>query len=1315
VLHTPQASVALTRVPTTSVKIGGCKAVAILDTGASLSLVSADFLSQVDPGCYKELEMHLPPPVTSVSGEPLRMERLISCTLLVKGKPHVYDFYVVNFGSKTWDVLLGFDFMEHHRFDIVRGKLRSRDVSCKADPSPAGAAYALYGETGPPKHGRIDPEGLVIPPHTTAFIEMPLEVGSEPRIFSPSEMLPPDVYAAYSLAESASVTVLLSNLGPESRLLPRGFALGVTALVPRVIALARPDEPNQEKGAGSNSGGARPRVSHEDFTWDHLCESDADSLWTLITEYQDIFASDMSQLGDYKGPPMTLETADSTPVYVRAYRIPQAKRQALEEHVKKLHDAKIITPCQSAYSSPVVMVKKKTGDWRFCVNFKMLNDKLVDNKFPLPNIRELLSSFNKANFYSVLDLNSGFWQLPIVPEDVHKTAFQTPSGHFAHVRVPMGLKTSPSFFQHAMQLALGNLVGKTCSIYLDDICVATSGGFEAHLTALREVMERLRTSDLKLRPSKCKVGHKQVDFLGHRIGRGLIKPQLDKIKAIRDYPTPTSVPDLRSALGLFAYYGSTMVPHFAMLARPLYDLLHKKVTWHWSNDADEAFQGLKDALCSDPVMRMPDFNAPFVLTTDGSVSGIGAVLEQEQSDGLLHPVGFYSRALTKAEQNYAATEIELLAVVTAVTVAFRYYVFGRRFTLRSDCSSLRWLLQAKEPTPRMARWVLKLSDYDFSFEHRPGTKIPHADSLSRFPVNAVRPKKRVGTPLPAAASASTAWPINPGNDPTAQGRAKFASDQAQDNDFGPVIRYLKQKTALPRTTLSLDQFVLRENILYHHAESTRRGEMQGVLQVCLPLAMRADATRFAHSALGSGHYGVKVTIDRVRKRYFWPNMLEGVSAFVLGCESCQLQNVSPAPGRAPFQEYEFPQTRGEMFSIDLVGKLPQTFDGNRYIFVAIDIATKWIEVAALPDMTTETVARAFIREVVCRHGTPRVLRSDRGAQFTSAVFKQAMIFLGIEQSFGIAYHHQDNAVERHNGTLQQILAHYVRNDPQNWDQYLHLTALAMRTAVSTATGESPFFLQYLRDPVLPYDRLFPDTPQFVSDRTTVSELIKRAQTSFLWARHELEENADARRDRQRFRVRSKVFAVGEKVYLRIMRHVGKLQPRYEGPYRIVEQLSDVKFRVIPLTNPRAQPKIVHHDMMRHARDDAPFPRALSPTAARTEVPVPRRTPVSGELDGPSSEDEAEPQPVKSPRAQQSSRAPRPATRSRGPVATQPWTLSAPLKRHRDDLDEDRVDESDGTRTPLLDRTLIDADDLEDALSNPSDVPNLLDRLDDLLQ
>ena len=452
------------------------------------------------------------------------------------------------------------------------------------------------------------------------------------------------------------------------------------------------------------------------------------ALASFLREYEGVFARHADDLGHTDVVQHHIDTGDSRPIKQAPRRVPLHKKRDIADEVNKMLRRGVIEPCDSPWASPIVLAGKKDGTVRFCVDFRRLNDVTRKDAYPLPRIEDNLDTLQGARYYSTLDLVSGFWQVEVAPEDRDKTAFCVGGGGlYRFLTMPFGLCNAPGTFQRLMEQTLRGLQWEIAVLYIDDIIVF-SETVETHLERLGAVLDRLRLTGLKLKPAKCQLLRTKVEFLGHIVSQDGVEVEPGKIQRILDWPEPRDLTELRSFVGLCAYY-RRFVPNFSTVCKPLFDLTKKGVPFQFGRAQKHAFQTMKRLLTSAPILGYPREEGQFILDCDASNIGIGAVLSQVQ-DGEEVVLYYASKTLNKAERNYCVTRRELLAIVTFVK-QFHHYLYGAKFLVRTDHAALYWLLRKKDPEGQMARWIVFLQGYNLEVQHRPGVRHGNADALSR--------------------------------------------------------------------------------------------------------------------------------------------------------------------------------------------------------------------------------------------------------------------------------------------------------------------------------------------------------------------------------------------------------------------------------------------------------------------------------------------------------------------------------------------------------------------------------------------------------
>lgn len=858
-------------------------------------------------------------------------------------------------------------------------------------------------------------------------------------------------------------------------------------------------------------------------------------------------------------------TGDAKPVHLAPYRTSPAKKELIESQIKDMLKDGIIEPASGPWAAPVVIVPKHSGEPRFCVDYRALNKLTVKDSYPLPRIDESLDFLARGTFISTIDLARGYWQVAVAEDSKPKTAFISHCGLFQFRVLPFGLCNAPATFQRLMNTVLAGLIYKSCAVYLDDIVVA-SPTFEQHLVDLRDVLTRLESAGLSIKLAKCQFCRSELTFLGYKITTNGILPNEEKVKAVVDFHTPANVKQVRQFLGMTSYY-RRFIYDYARHAEPLFALTRTDVPFVWSDECQTAMNFLKEKLTSAPVLTFPDFSLPFSIHADACDSGLGAALMQKDSNGSDVVVAYASRALHKSEKPYSTPEKECLAVIWALE-HFRPYIEGLHVTIFSDHSSLRWLMSRPNLSGRLARWSLRLQDFDFDIVHKPGTSNRVPDALSRNP----------------ATSGSVPFGLLPdyaiigGLDLRAlppvifSDREHIRQLQLNDPETGKLLRMLEGQDE--RATEELSQYEIQDGLLYFVDDKVACNlHPMKRLKLYTPTAMKRSLMEYYHDHPMAGHLGMTKTIARLKLRFYWPKMSSDAKKYVASCTVCQFTKPSqrkPAGFMVPIR----PQRPWEYTGVDFVGPLPRTPCGNAYILVFVDYFSKWVEVSAVREATAQVAASKLLSEVFARHGVPNYLISDRGSPFVSELFRHVLTTLGSEHRLTTAYHPQTNATERVNRTLKTAIRAYVGNKHTAWDRYLPQICFALRTAPHESTGQSPSMLLYGRELNTPLDLITqpnsdggdePGIPYPESLESSIREAHDHAKST-------LNESHDKRKKYYDQRRRSVSYSVNELVRVKthprsdaLANFTAKLAPLYAGPYRIAQKLSEVNYRLIDVS------------------------------------------------------------------------------------------------------------------------------------------------------
>ena len=659
--------------------------------------------------------------------------------------------------------------------------------------------------------------------------------------------------------------------------------------------------------------------------------------------------------------------------------------------------------------------------------------------------------------------------------------------------------------------------------------------------------------------------------------------------------------EVQSFLGFASYY-RRFVANFSSIATPLHNLSQKNAQFNWSTECDEAFQELKLRLMSSPFLAYPDSQKQFLLDTDASNVGMRAVLSQVLEDGNEVVIAYGSKTLSKSQRNQGTTKKELLAVVTFMT-HFKHYLCGAQFVLRTDHKALIWLQSFKDTDGILARWIERLAMFDYVVQHRPGKQHINADALSRLTdgsLQAVLPGE-----IPNDVTCSACIVNEPNDTPKcvvseANWSPSFSVDelhtaQLEDPDITVIMgwqealldRPLRSDVAMQGVSVCTirlwsqwKRLKLIEGILYR--EYYPENADKPVLQLVVPQSSQPIVLKSVHSDVSGGHLGIERTLHKLRQRYYWPFMTTTATEFCQACEVCHSRK-SPTPRSKASLIQDHPSFPLEKVAIDIMGPLPVTSRGNRYMIVICDYFTKWTEAFPAPNMRAETVATILVDGFFCRYGIPYQLHSDRGAQFESQLFQHICELLDIRKSRTTPYRPQsDDLVERMNRTLEAMLSAHVNDHHDNWDLYLQRCLLAYRTSVHSSTRQSPAMLMFGREVRLPVDIMFHNpgdqpttTPDYVTKlRHTLQQAYRHARSAGAIALKRQKTWYDKRSSSQHLQV-------GDMVRLHCPAVKPGTTPKFHrpwrGPFSILEKIDDVVFRI---ADQSGKTQTVHTDRLK---------------------------------------------------------------------------------------------------------------------------------------
>ena len=1054
--------------------------------------------------------------LVDVNGKPLNMQGYIHAEIMLGSSSFSVDFILVE--GLLVDCILGLPSTQKMGLDIL---LSENAIKIKEDKIPflyipqrenkERSIPLMYKQT----HALHLTEDLWLPPGCEALVNckagrMPSRNKAQTIMMSRKDI---GGFEDISIAAGAgtivkSQTVVgIANLGKSIKKIPKGTMIGICRLVPdeqvetkplgdmtdpdklqtRLIGLINErigDGPNDETPVSSEyfKEFIKREKLPEDLKIDFklLTISQLEALGDVLARYKDLFATDAVNPGSVD-PSLcehNIDTGDSKPINQKPRRVSPEQRRIIRTTIDELLKAGIIQPSRSPWSSPVLLVPKDGGTkWRMCVDYRKLN--LVTKKeiYAIPRIDDVLDTLGGKIWFTVLDLASGYFQIPMDKASKEKTAFITYEGLFEYNFMSFGLVNAPSTFQRCMDTVLAGLKWNSAQIYLDDTIVA-SFSFEQHLVDIVAVLSRFEQAGLHLRSAKCHFCCSEIKYLGHLVSRDGVRANPEKVELIANWGIPTTAANLHSFIGLAGYYRK-LIKNFASREASLRAVLKNPKAFKMGPIEIDAFKDLQQCLMSDPVLVFPDFtgNSKFKMQTDASDLGISAILVQYGPDGKEGVVQYASRMLTKDELKWHAQEKEALAIVWGCN-KFRAYLLGSPFIVETDHHSLQWLFRSEKG--RLARWALSLSEFDFTIKHRSGKSNVNADVASRWTKT---PPDESWDPFPDYADPLNSHKIMIIKEQVIQEDLRRLIIDAQDLDpkFKKAKIFLRAKNkkaafeVLPREYLRGSSEVLLEDDAILCRKRKTSHKTQSDIQVIIPqgaLSAKNAILKQCHDKVTSGHFGYKRTYHKLQTHYYWPRSMEYCKKYTISCHECQLHKTTAPNAKNKKLKPSLPYAVNARLAIDLIGPLTKTTSGNQYACVIWDYFTKWAMVVPMTDKEAITVADAIFNNWYMIFGLPYEIQTDQGSEFTNDVLKRLNERMSIGHRVSTPYYPQANgAVERFNRTFKGTMAIYSEKHPKNWDWHTTSVVFAYNSSLNPITGFSPFFLMFGREPRLPIDIL----------------------------------------------------------------------------------------------------------------------------------------------------------------------------------------------------------------------------------------------------
>lgn len=950
----------------------------------------------------------------------------------------------------------------------------------------------------------------------------------------------------------------------------------------------------------------------------------------MLDSVPEVFAKNDLDFGCTDRIKHQIKLSDPSPFKQRPRPIHPQDIDAVRSHLQELLQSGVIRESESPFASPIVVVRKKNGTVRLCIDYRKLNAQTIKDAYALPKLEDTFTALSGSKWFSVLDLKSGYYQIEMEESDKCKTAFVCPLGFWEFNRMPQGVTNAPSTFQRLMERCMGDMNLKEALVFIDDLIIFAPT-LEEHERRLLKVLDRLKEFGLKLSPEKCVFCQTSVRYLGHIVSQDGVETDPEKISTLTSWPVPKTLKELRSFLGFASYY-RRFVQGFSSIVKPLNNLtagypptqkqrkpspsqtqkyLDPKQPFggRWTNECQQAFDTIIDKLTSAPVLAFADPHKPYIVHTDASCTGLGAVLYQEQN-GKKRVIAYASRGLTQSESRYSAHKLEFLALKWAVTEKFNDYLYGTHFTIVTDSNPLTYLLTSAKLDATSYRWLSALSTFSFSIVYRAGKHNADADGLSRMPHGELSDdlmSQKERERILSFAERHLHSPSTSIDQHVVQAicdRQLVYSSDERDQDFALVQTLSISTDCLPDSYINDSQFSSSVILSLSHAEiatkqradpvlthviaqvergesppSSVRGEFpdlplllkelprlelqnnvlvrrrqignESLYQLVLPEECRSEVLSHLHDRMG--HLGIERTLDLVRSRFYWPKMFEAVRNKIKTCERCVKRKSQPEKA-APLVNIRSSRPL-ELVCMDFLSLEPDR-SNTKDILVITDHFTKYAVAVPTPNQKAKTVAKCLWDNFLVHYGIPEKLHSDQGPDFESRTIKQLCEMAGMDKLRTTPYHPRGNPVERFNRTLLDMLGTLEIHDKAHWRDFVKPMVHAYNCTRNDVTGYSPYELMFGRQPRLPIDLAF-SLPVHQKRQPSHSKYVEALRNHLKESYRIAAQNSEKimRRNKTRFDRHISVsdLAVGDRVLVRNVRLRGKhkLADRWEPTVYIV--------------------------------------------------------------------------------------------------------------------------------------------------------------------
>ena len=1220
---------------TLQVRIGNVKTVALLDSGATISCVSHSLLNKIQPRLLK----YQKPAINKIYGVG-NVVQDVSCHVQfnfhIDQHQFTNSFYAI---QNNYPLILGMDFLVKNKgilnFENSTVQLNDATFNLSAPPRRSTLVKTKQAQLIDAYTSMDIPVGLPRPVESTCMLLEPVMSLSRAA---------PGLEIPLAVVSSQSTTCRVTNPTDTPISIPAGCVVAlarniVLNSVTEMIDFFQPVTDNIQVNTAeqAHDEGQSPDYDFNkimpfpvsdpeddlNFNIDNpkLSAQEIAELIAFLVKNKQAFASTLAKLGHSSEYFHKIETGDAKPVALRFYRTSPKVQQEIDNQIEDLLKYGIIEPSTSAWSSPVVMVKKSDGSYRMAIDYRQLNSRTKPQNFPVPRLPDIFDQIGdrKPQYFSTLDLQSGFWQISVSPEDKDKTAFVTKNAKYVFNRMPFGLRNGPSTFQQCISTVLRDLLGKSCCVYADDI-LCYSPDLKTHKSDLQKIFDRLIKAGLTLNPKKCHFAVQSVRYFGHILSPEGIRTDPSKVQVIQNYPVPKTVTEVRRFLGMTQYY-RRFQKNYSNLAKPLQNLTKNNVTFEWTPSCQTSFETMIHNLTTAPILAYPDCHKAYILNCDASDVAISFILSQLNDENREVVIEYAGRTLRKSELNYSVTDKEALAVVEGFR-KFHTYLYGSHTTVITDHQALEHVYKNPKITGRISRWNILLQNYDYTVQYKKGKHNTNADAISRLE----------NLPQPDNENADDIIPenvdlfvIDPDPQDVIDREPQFheyfvfehmesvipsvmpvndidiVTAQKQCPVIGPIYNFIESgelpedHELKPSIIADASQYFIKNGVMYHLYQPRVRNLQKHkplTSQIVIPKSLRPMVLSEFHDSLTAGHQGFLRTYAAIHERYYWPQMYREILDYQQTCYPCQrASNYMPRP--PPLGKFP-PFSEASIWSrihMDFLGPLREGKHKEKYILLVVDAFSKWPEAFALPSCDSITVAKVLYKEIFTRYGAPSVLISDRAQTFMSNLVRALCDLFSVKRNYTSSYHACSNsACERLNSQINRALRTYVNPTQEDWPSILPGILMAFRnTPADNSTEFSPYFLMFGQQMKTPLDVAVQGNLKEVSPhfRTDLKTFLENVQLSRQIAKENMERHLEINKTRYDQKSQNKPFHVGQYVWLYNpavpVGYSSKLHAKWCGPYTVTEVHDNNTYRIRHFQTHLESPSLINGIRLKPAK------------------------------------------------------------------------------------------------------------------------------------